>query len=155
MIIGGVIMNNVSPLIHTTLGDSRFQILFVFNGLLLFKLCIILTKSTKESLISVYVFCFNPASVFFSSLYTETIYLGFTLLALTVIYEHKGSSRLIVASCIFSFAYLTRANGILNIGYVGYPLLIEILVYRDSKNQRQIERFGGKLMEKVNNAEFQ
>ncbi|KAI6183299.1 GPI mannosyltransferase 2 [Aphelenchoides bicaudatus] len=133
MIVSGVVINNV---------------LFVVNGLLLFKLCLVLTKNTKESLIAVYVFCFNPASIFFSSVYTESIYMSFTLMGLIVIYEQSGYVRLPIAACLFSFAYATRANGILNFGYIGFALLIETVVRKDSDDRLVIEQSTWKLAEK-------
>lgn len=117
---------------------------------MLFKLCLILTKSTKESLIAVYVFCFNPASIFFSSLYTESIYLSFTLMALIILYERKDYLRYPIASCLFSFTYLTRANGILNIGYIGFLLMLETVVRKDANDRLRIEKSTWRLVEKVN-----
>ncbi|KAI6181615.1 Glucose-6-phosphate isomerase [Aphelenchoides besseyi] len=132
MILGGVIFNNV---------------LFVINGLMLFNLCVVLTKSTKESMIAIYVYCFNPASVFFSSLYTESLYFFFVLLALNFLNNRELNAknetanwfRLPIAACIFSFSFLTRSNGILNVGYLWYPLGLEIVTFHDPEGRLHLE----------------
>ncbi|KAI6232825.1 GPI mannosyltransferase 2 [Aphelenchoides fujianensis] len=141
MILGGVVLNNV---------------LFVVNGVLLFKLCALLTKSTKESMIAVYVYCFNPASVFFSAVYTESLYFFFVLLALNILHGRSTSRkplagaarrakstvdpfRLLTASFVLSFAFLTRSNGLLNVGYVWWPLCLEILTVRDAAGRLQLD----------------
>lgn len=76
--------------------------------------------------------------------------MSFTLMALIVLNEQKDYLRFPIASCLFSFAYLTRANGILNIGYIAFPLLIETLVHKDTKDRLRIEKSIWKLVEKVN-----
>lgn len=108
-----------------------------------------LTKSTKESLIAVYVYCFNPASIFFSSLYTESTYLFFVLMALIVLHKDADWLRFPIAACVFAFSYLTRANGFLNIGYIAYPLFIDCLVYRDAEGRLQVEQTAWSVAEKV------
>ncbi|KAI6222794.1 GPI mannosyltransferase 2 [Aphelenchoides besseyi] len=142
MILGGVLLNNV---------------LFVINGLMLFNLCLVLTKSTKESMIAIYVYCFNPASVFFSSLYTESLYFFFVLLALNFLNSRELNTkietanwiRLPVAACIFSFSFLTRSNGILNVGYLWYPLGLEIVTFRDSEGRLHLETTIWNVVEKT------
>lgn len=114
--------------------------MFVVNGVLLFKLCLLLTKNAKESLIAVYIYCFNPASIFFSSLYTETVYFFFVLMGLIVLNKDSDLLRFPVAACIFAFAYLTRANGFLNIGYIAFLMFIDCIIYRDAKNRPQLEQ---------------
>jgi hypothetical protein len=47
-----------------------------------------------------------------------------------------------VTSAIFSYAFLTRSNGLTNIGYIGYQLLLDtILIRKDTQKQPEQWRF--------------
>ncbi|CAD5210749.1 unnamed protein product [Bursaphelenchus xylophilus] len=127
MIIGGVLVNNA---------------IFIINGLLLYSLCLKLTKSEKESILAIFVYSVNPASIFFSAVYTETLYMMFTLLGLTCIYDEKKSPdgflfKFLASSCCFSLAFFTRSNGWLNFGYIGYAAMIDVLTHNGSRWERK------------------
>ncbi|KAI1721669.1 mannosyltransferase (PIG-V) domain-containing protein [Ditylenchus destructor] len=127
MLLGGVILNNI---------------IFVVNGILLFRLAYMLTGNLKEAIISVYVFCWNPASIFFSAVYTESLYTLFTFSAVLFL-QHNPSDRIrqIIASFILSFAFLTRANGLANIGYIGFPLFLEVILRKTDADKVEFEDF--------------
>ncbi|CAD5207745.1 unnamed protein product [Bursaphelenchus okinawaensis] len=117
MVVGGVLFNNT---------------IFVLNGLLLYQLCLKLTKSEKDSILAVYVYCFNPSSVFFSAVYSESLFMLFTLLGLKCLYNDKKTSYdyvfdLLMASVAFALSFFTRSNGWLNFGYVGYQIMLSLL----------------------------
>lgn len=118
MLVSGVALNNA---------------LFVFNGLLLFRLVLLLNGGNlKEAILAVYIHCWCPASIFYSALYTESLYLTFTLFGLLHLYSSSTPSRqcLLVTSAIFSLAFLTRSNGLTNVGFVGYQLLLDSILVR-------------------------
>jgi hypothetical protein len=73
-----------------------------------------------------------PASIFYSSLYTESLYLTLTLLGLLHLHSAGTLTRshLVVASAIFSLAFLTRSNGLINIGFIGFQLLLDAIIVR-------------------------
>ncbi|VDP94040.1 unnamed protein product [Echinostoma caproni] len=92
---------------------------FVFGSmicLLLFRLGLNVLGSAKVSYFAALLFCLNPALVFFSSLYSESLFLLCTLLALSC-YEQR---RLFRASFFIALSVACRSNGMLNIGYIGY-----------------------------------
>jgi hypothetical protein len=76
----------------------------------------------------------------------------FVLLGLTVLYQEPSIGEFIklpIASCILAFAFLTRANGILNIGYIGYPLMMKVVTWKDADGRLQLEESVWKVAEKV------
>ena len=134
MILAGVIINNLA---------------FVAAGFVLFHLVFKITRNLKESLIAVYVFCWNPASIFFSSVYTESIYSLITFSGIYIL-EQQSHSRInqLYAALIFSLAFMTRSNGFLNIGYIGFAMLIDTVFKRTGDKYQQLA-FDRTLLTKV------
>lgn len=85
-------------------------IAFALCGQLLYALLLILTKSTKRALLACIVFTLNPASVFFSAVYSESVYMLLTFCGMFVLYADPSLSfvRYIIAALFFSFAFATR-----------------------------------------------
>lgn len=88
-------------------------------SVLLFRLGLTVLGSVKVSYFAALLFCLNPALVFFSSLYSESVFLFCTLLGL-LYYEQR---RLFLASLFFALSVACRSNGLVNLGYVVYALL--------------------------------
>ncbi|GAB4818500.1 hypothetical protein N2152v2_005546 [Parachlorella kessleri] len=66
------------------------------------------------------LFCFNPASVFFTAVYTESLYTAFSFLGLWLLPgNHWGAVLAFVA------ASATRSNGILNCWFLVHKLLMD------------------------------
>ncbi|GMR53540.1 hypothetical protein PMAYCL1PPCAC_23735, partial [Pristionchus mayeri] len=107
---------------------------FLFSTLLVYKISLILTSSTKISLISALLFSINPASIFFSSIYTESLYCTLSLLGIYILLSSRSSnSALLFAALIFAGSFLTRSNGILNIGYILFYGLLHLLGPRGNR----------------------
>lgn len=124
----------------------------MINGMMLFRLAQMLTGSLKEAIISVYIFCWNPASIFFSALYTESLYMMFTFGALLLLQRDPADrTRQIVASFVFSYAFMTRANGLANIGYIGFPLMLEVILRKTDDDKLEFEDFNLNCVCKVGN----
>lgn len=85
-------------------------------------------------------FCFNPASVFFSTCYTESLFASLAFLGMNILEYGKSLPRRhhvldkktetlattnLLAITLFSLASLTRSNGTLLVGYIGYQLLLK------------------------------
>lgn len=123
--------------------------LFVLTGLILFRLVLKLTGNLKEAIIAVYVMCWNPASVFFSSLYTESLYSFVTFGGLLFLQmEPNCKTRHVIAACIFMFGFLTRSNGLLNVGYIWFYLGIE-LILRKTDDRLEFDEFNFLWIKKV------
>lgn len=123
---------------------------FVLCGQLLYALLLVLTKSTKLALLGCLVFSLNPASVFFSAIYSESIYMLLTLSGMFTLYADPTLPfiRHIIAALLFSLAFATRSNGILNFGYIIFHLMVET-VYSTSLQKYIWQRDCGTVLLKV------
>lgn len=72
-----------------------------------------LNKSWNVALL----FCFNPASIFFSAAYSETL---FCLLSLYVMLESSTQIRVVRSSLALALNIAARSNGIVNMGFPLY-----------------------------------
>lgn len=92
---------------------------FLFNiaTIYLYKLSMIVFAGHKQlALLTCLFYSINPASVFFSAVYTESIYAALTLASLFYLL----SGRLILATLLLYLTSLTRSNGVLNCAYFVY-----------------------------------
>lgn len=95
---------------------------FVAAALALYELTMEIFQSRKLSLISVALFCVNPASVFMLAVYSEAV---FTCLSLWgMVYVKRGCPAR--ASALFALATATRSNGAVLCGYIGFYYLKEL-----------------------------
>ena len=96
-------------------------IFFNISAIFLFKLTVILFKERNIAILTVLTFCLNPANVFFSAAYTESMYFMLTMIGLFFLFSKNFFKSLVP----FSLACLCRSNGIVNFGYLAYLLLQE------------------------------
>ncbi|XP_028408564.1 GPI mannosyltransferase 2-like [Dendronephthya gigantea] len=71
------------------------------------------------------LFCFNPASVFFSSVYSESIYSMTQFWGM--LYVERGNH--LPAAIMFSLGTSARSNGITSCGFIAYKFLKEIILH--------------------------
>ncbi|XP_019445862.1 PREDICTED: GPI mannosyltransferase 2 isoform X2 [Lupinus angustifolius] len=92
---------------------------FVFAALYFYKLSTIILKDHGIALQATILFCFNPASIFYSSIYSESLY---SLLSFGGMYYFvSGGSNL---SVIFlALSGCARSNGVLNAGYLCFQTM--------------------------------
>ncbi|KAL7608160.1 uncharacterized protein LOC111884397 [Lactuca sativa] len=102
--LSGYLLNNIS---------------FVFAALFLYRLSVIILKDSEASLRASILFCFNPASIFYSSIYSESLY---ALLSIGGIYFLMSGANLL-ALLSLAFSGLSRSNGVLNAGYIGFQTI--------------------------------
>ena len=95
---------------------------FPLSAWALYLLTLSVSRNRKLSLLTVLLFCINPASVFMSTVYTETLFSLFTFSGLLFL-THRYSWT---ASFLFSLASATRANGIVLAGFIGYYHLYRV-----------------------------
>lgn len=76
-------------------------------------------KLERFSYISALFYIFNPATIFMSSLYTES---SFSFCLLTALYFYQ-KSQLLFAALFFAFGTFIRSNGIITIGFFLYHVL--------------------------------
>ncbi|XP_033112903.1 GPI mannosyltransferase 2-like [Anneissia japonica] len=81
---------------------------------------------------SALLFCINPATIFFSSVYTESLFAALTFYGMLFIEQEWY----ITSAVTFAFSTLTRSNGLVSCGFILYKLLkhnIRIIMRKDSK----------------------
>ncbi|KAK8638620.1 hypothetical protein V6N13_137035 [Hibiscus sabdariffa] len=83
------------------------------------RLSVVILKDPNAALQASILFCFNPASIFYSSIYSESLY---ALLSVGgCYYLISGSNNIAVLwLALSSFA---RSNGVLNAGYFGFQTM--------------------------------
>ncbi|QCD82893.1 phosphatidylinositol glycan [Vigna unguiculata] len=87
---------------------------FVLAALYFYRLSLTLLKDPDTALRATLLFCFNPASVFYSSIYSESLY---ALLCFGGMY-HFVCGRNNFALLFFALSGCARSNGVLNAGYL-------------------------------------
>lgn len=94
-------------------------VVFVFTSLILFDLTLHIHNDTEMAYNSAALFCFNPASIFFSAPYSESLF------AFTTFYGmyHVSRGNIWKSSLSFGFSALNRSNGLLNAGFLLYSLI--------------------------------
>lgn len=92
------------------------NIAFVLAAVYFYRLSIIILKDPEAAYRASILFCFNPASIFYTSIYTESLYALFSLGGL----YHLTSGADNLAMLSFAASGSARSNGVLNAGYFGY-----------------------------------
>lgn len=74
-------------------------------------------KDQRKAEIAAVLFCFNPASVFFTAPYSESLYCWLSFSLMLKCFEDINSVLIVVP---LSLSILCRSNGLINIGFVVY-----------------------------------
>lgn len=90
------------------------SVLFVLAASVLFKLTLHVYNNVEIAYNATVLFCVNPASVFFSAPYSESLF------AFTTFYGmyHISRENILKSSLFFGLSVLNRSNGLLNAGYL-------------------------------------
>ncbi|XP_043692058.1 GPI mannosyltransferase 2 [Telopea speciosissima] len=112
------------PLIgyRAVLGLSGYvlnNIVFLFAAVYFYRLSVIVLKDTGAAFRASILFCFNPASIFYSSIYSESLY---SLLSLGGLYHFIIGSN-ITPVLLFALSSSARSNGVLNAGYICFQTM--------------------------------
>lgn len=119
------------PYSHLLSGYLISNIFFVISAVSLFRLTVRLHRDRQFALRTIKWFCYNPASVFFSACYTESVYSAFVMAALCLLHDSTSASPsrrrvyILVAGILLCCASFTRSNGITNTLFILYPLAYE------------------------------
>ena len=81
-----------------------------------------LTRDRRLSFLASALFCINPASVFMTAVYSESLFVLFTFLGLLFLEKSYGWS----AAVSFAMAAATRSNGILLCGFLAFKWLLNL-----------------------------
>ncbi|KAI3454829.1 hypothetical protein Pfo_011492 [Paulownia fortunei] len=98
------------------------NIAFVFASLYLYRLSVIVLKDTELALRASILFCFNPASIFYSSIYAESLY---GLLSFGGLYYFMNGTYC-YATFWLALSGCARSNGVLNAGYICFRTMQQV-----------------------------
>ncbi|OMO80937.1 GPI mannosyltransferase 2-like protein [Corchorus capsularis] len=98
------------------------NVAFVFAAIYLYRLSVIVLKDPNAALRASVLFCFNPASIFYSSIYSESLY---ALLSVGGLYYLSSGANIIAVICL-ALSGLARSNGVLNAGYFGFQTMHQV-----------------------------
>ncbi|XP_074601191.1 phosphatidylinositol glycan anchor biosynthesis class V [Brevipalpus obovatus] len=113
--------------------------LFLISSILLFKLSMRIFHNSpvnsriQKALEAVQYFCFNPASIFFSACYSESLFMTLTLAALLSL----EAARPFCSAMFFGLACLTRSNGLFAVIFLVY-FHFESIFKRTTAKRNQI-----------------
>ncbi|KAG8379288.1 hypothetical protein BUALT_Bualt07G0072900 [Buddleja alternifolia] len=115
------------PLIgyRAVLGLSGYvlnNIAFVLAALYLYRLSVIVLKDQEVALRASILFCFNPASIFYSSIYSESLY---AFLSFGGLYYFMNGTDF-YAALWFALSGTARSNGVLNAGYICFRAMHQV-----------------------------
>jgi phosphatidylinositol glycan class V len=137
------------PYSHLLAGYLISNVCFVISACCLFVLSVRLHRDRQFALRTVKWFCYNPAAVFFSACYTESMYSAFLFAALCILNATGAKSsfrrrlNVLLAGILLSCASFTRSNGITNVLFVLYPFAYEnftLLVNRQFAQCASLDR---------------
>lgn len=120
-----------TPLVTVLSGKDAFLIAavtinvgaFVLAGLMLFKLTNEMFHRPGLSHMTIILYCINPASVFMTTVYSESLFTLLVISGLFSIHHHSEWS----ATMIFMLAGYTRSNGIILVGYLLWHHWLKIM----------------------------
>ncbi|XP_011500370.1 PREDICTED: GPI mannosyltransferase 2 [Ceratosolen solmsi marchali] len=119
-----VVLNNIGSLILSysniivIIGFVINFICFVKATLILYDLTEVVFKNTNVAYRAAILFCINPASIFFTALYTESMFAYLTFYSML---ESTSNNPCVFIS--LGLSTLVRSNGLINIGFPIYTWL--------------------------------
>ncbi|THG22747.1 hypothetical protein TEA_022742 [Camellia sinensis var. sinensis] len=85
------------------------NVAFVLAAICLYRLSVTILKDREGALRASILFCFNPASIFYSSIYTESLY---SLLSIGGLYQFMSGANN-VATLLLALSGTARSNGVI------------------------------------------
>ncbi|XVF29873.1 hypothetical protein REPUB_Repub16aG0007900 [Reevesia pubescens] len=95
------------------------NVAFILAAIYFYRLSVIVLKDPNAALRASILFCFNPASIFYSSIYSESLYALFSVGGLYYLKSRANNTALFWLA-LSGFA---RSNGVLNAGYYGFQIM--------------------------------
>ncbi|TYG97010.1 hypothetical protein ES288_A10G003200v1 [Gossypium darwinii] len=95
------------------------NVAFIFTAIYLYRLSVIILKDPNAALQASVLFCFNPASIFYSSIYSESLYALFSVGGCYYLLSRANN----IAVLWLALSGFARSNGVLNAGYFGFQAM--------------------------------
>lgn len=130
----------VEPLVGlVTVGALISNTAFVVAALLLFRLGRIVLRNEVNgeaiALRAALLFCCNPASIFFSVAYTESLFAMFAFGGMYVLAKNSSFNNRLLGSLLFGLATFTRSNGAI---LCVYSLYVAYLDYQTAEPNKKV-----------------
>ncbi|XP_063244339.1 GPI mannosyltransferase 2 [Bacillus rossius redtenbacheri] len=98
---------------------------FVQSAVVLFRLGLCVLKDEAYSYKAAILYCVNPASIFFSAPYSESLFALLTFYGMLKCVKTKGGEELsLQCGLLFGLSAVCRSNGLLNVGFIVYEKLV-------------------------------
>lgn len=126
-VLGSFINFHSTLLISATLVNL---VIFIKSADILHRLSLRVLRSECRAYKAVILFCVNPASIFFSAPYSETLFSWmtfYTMLKCTDNETFRFANIDIVSSLPAGFSMITRSNGTVNLGFIFYATLKNVI----------------------------
>lgn len=118
LVIAGIIISNTA---------------FVAAAISLYELGKLILKDEHMAFRGAVLFCLNPANVFMSTVYSESLYSFLSFSAMKLWADDRdyrlGDSKLHIMIGLFFFASLTRTNGVVHVGLFAWKLVAKLASY--------------------------
>ena len=98
-------------------------VVFIQSAKLLYQLSLHILCDERLAFKAAQLYCINPASIFFSAFYSETLFAFFTFKGMLNLEKERPWTGCLM----FGFSALTRSNGLVNAGFVVYRNFIQLI----------------------------
>ncbi|XP_059810663.1 palmitoyltransferase ZDHHC18-A [Hypanus sabinus] len=100
-------------------------VLFVLSAVVLYRLGLAVLRDRRLAAVSSLLFCLNPASIFMSAAYSESLFALLTFSGMLLLERAQP-----LTSCLlFALSTAARSNGIVNAGFLFHSQLKRCLLY--------------------------
>lgn len=125
-LIGNTVLSGLIPLVgyRATLALSSYllnNVAFVLSAIFFHKVSSMILEDEELAFQSTAFFCLNPASIFYASIYSESL---FSLLSFAGMWEFLRGSRW-KSACLFAISAGVRSNGVLHGGFLLFQAMQE------------------------------
>lgn len=100
-------------------------VIFVLSAVVLYQLSVAVLQDRRLAALSSLLFCLNPASVFMSAAYSESIFMLLSFSGML----HLEKARPLTSCTLFALSTAARSNGIINAGFLFHSQLKQCILY--------------------------
>lgn len=128
-LIGNTVFAGLIPLVgyRATLALSGYLLnnfAFVLSAIFFHKVSLTILENEKLAFRATALFCFNPASIFYASIYSESL---FSLLSFAGLWKFLSGSNW-KAACLFGLSGGVRSNGVIHGGFLLFHAMQEVYI---------------------------
>eukprot|EP01125_Pyxidicula_operculata_P010947 TRINITY_DN3593_c0_g1_i1.p1 TRINITY_DN3593_c0_g1~~TRINITY_DN3593_c0_g1_i1.p1 ORF type:complete len:436 (-),score=-8.78 TRINITY_DN3593_c0_g1_i1:29-1336(-) len=108
---------------------------FIGAAVALYRLTINIFHDRRFASLTTTLFCFNPASIFMSAIYSESLF-AFSIFSALWILSGRHPWKTYIASIFFAISAATRSNGVICAAFIAYYYLGQIIQEFQSNRKR-------------------